>query len=287
MIVLATRWHEEDLIGRILKYAIEDKQLRVREIRLPALAEPTEATPDPLGRKTGEALWEERISAESLVKKRSLIEPYWWDAMYQQRLGTYGHNEWPSEYFYGIFAQDDEWPERFSVSATALDPSRGKDSRSGDYSAIVTAGFAKGYLWFDADLERRPAPKMTSDLVEWNKLRRPTVTGIESVAFQELLLPAYQEACRVSGYYDEPVPIENNVAKSLRIGRLGTWLRLHRVKVRNTHGGRLLVKQLKEFPNGDHDDGPDAMEMAIRLLCQLSDALDSIRQQAETFQHTL
>jgi hypothetical protein len=31
----------------------------------------------------------------------------------------------------------------------------------------------------------------------------------------------------------------------------------------------LLVEQLKEFPAGDYDDGPDALEMAIRLAGEL------------------
>jgi hypothetical protein len=26
-----------------------------------------------------------------------------------------------------------------------------------------------------------------------------------------------------------------------------------------------LVNQLRDFPLGDHDDGPDALEMAVRL----------------------
>ena len=34
---------------------------------------------------------------------------------------------------------------------------------------------------------------------------------------------------------------------------------------------RLLVEQLQEFPVGDHDDGPDAAEMAIRLAGELLD----------------
>ena len=32
---------------------------------------------------------------------------------------------------------------------------------------------------------------------------------------------------------------------------------------------RLLVEQLREFPIGDYDDGPDALEMAIRLAAEL------------------
>jgi hypothetical protein len=34
---------------------------------------------------------------------------------------------------------------------------------------------------------------------------------------------------------------------------------------RDSAGARLLVRQLRDFPNGDHDDGPDALEMAVRL----------------------
>ena len=31
-------------------------------------------------------------------------------------------------------------------------------------------------------------------------------------------------------------------------------------------GARLLVDQLRDFPLGDHDDGPDSLEMAVRVL---------------------
>jgi hypothetical protein len=30
-----------------------------------------------------------------------------------------------------------------------------------------------------------------------------------------------------------------------------------------------MVEQLRDFPNGDHDDGPDALEMALRLASEL------------------
>lgn len=278
-----TRWHEDDLIGRILKHALEDSEqpMRVREIRLPALAEPTPEQPDPLGRQTDEALWPERYTTAALKAKRALMDGYWFNAMFQQRLTSHGFNEWPGEYFYGIMAQDDEWPDRFTMSATALDPSKGRDAKKGDYSGIVTAGYSKGYIWLDCDLERRPVPKMMRDLVDWNNQRRPTVTGIEAVAFQELLGTDYVQAqIEAGGYRDDPELIYNNVSKNLRIGRLGTWLRLHMLKIRNTPGGRMLLQQMKEFPNGKYDDGPDAAEMAIRLLLTLSEALADIYQQA-------
>lgn len=253
-----TRWHESDLIGRLLRFLLEDTDLKVREIRLPALAEPTPGNPDPLGRAADEPLWPERLSADYLKKRRDVMDPYWWNALYQQRLGTYGKNEWPAEYFYGIFAQDDEWPEDsdLRLSATALDPSKGRHARKGDYSAIVNAAWHGGTLWLEADIERRPVPQMVRDLVAFNDRRRPTVTGIESTAFQELLAQDYELAqIELGSYRDAPELIDNTVNKELRIARLGTWLRLHRIKIRDNPSGRLLVQQLKDFPNGKHDDG--------------------------------
>lgn len=252
MVLLATRWHEEDLLGRVLKHVVEDVGLRVRQVRLPALSE---GLTDVLGRPEGEPLWPERYDREALLRFKNTLDPYWWDALFQQRLGQYGKNEWPPEYFYGIIAQDDEWPERCALSAVALDPSKGKNARKGDYSAIVYAGFKDGYIWVDADIERRPVPQMIEDLIQFNLQYRPTVTGIESVAFQELLAESYILAQQQYNYYDQPELIDNSVSKEYRIRRLGFWLRLHRIKIRNTPGGQLLLRQMKEFPNGSHDDG--------------------------------
>lgn len=287
LIILATRWHEDDLIGRVLKFALEEANLRVREIRLPAIAEPTPEQPDPLGRLEGEALWPERLDIQYLQRKKLVLDTYWWNAIYQQRLGSYGRNEWPTEYFYGIFAQDDEWPEHIRLSATALDPSKGKNAKKGDYSAIVNVGYHGGYLWVEADIDRRPVPRMMKDLVEFNMRIRPTVTGIEGVAFQELLASDYMQAQEEAGSYrDEPELVDNTVNKELRIGRLGLWLRLHRIKIKRNPSGELLLQQMKGFPNAKHDDGPDALEMAIRLLMSICEDLGELAGPSVT-QYTL
>ncbi len=279
LLMLATRWHPEDLIGRVLKFALEESQLRVREITLPALAEPTESQPDIMGRQTDEALWPERWPYEALCRIRDTLDDYWWSALYQQRLGTHGNNEWPASYFWGLMVDDEDWPKNFPLSATALDPSKGKDSRSGDFSAIVNAGFGNGYIYLDADVERRPVPQILEDLIEFNRSRKPLATGIESNQFQELLGSQYEQMASMQGVTVEPPILMNNtVSKRMRIARLGMWLRMHKIKIRNNAGGKLLFKQLKEFPNGDHDDAPDAAEMAIRLLLELSEELGAIRQ---------
>jgi predicted phage terminase large subunit-like protein len=269
-----TRWHADDLGGLILRAGAEDLGLRVRECRLPALSE---GEGDPLGRPVDAPLWPDQWPYEYLARRRDTLEPYWWNALYQQRLGSHGRNEWPESYFYGIYAQDDEWPANMALSATALDPSLGKNASKGDYSAVVNVGFSGGYLWVDADLKRRPVPEMMADLLAFNSQVRPTVTGVEAVAFQEVLAESYVALQHETGdYRDDPVLIDNTVNKELRIRRLGFWLRAHRLKVRRNASGQMLVKQLKEFPNSKHDDGPDALEMAVRLMLNLSEDLTEL-----------
>jgi hypothetical protein len=47
---------------------------------------------------------------------------------------------------------------------------------------------------------------------------------------------------------------------------LGPYLSLRRLRfLSNSASTRLLVDQLRDFPSAAHDDGPDALEMALRL----------------------
>lgn len=84
VIIIMTRWHEDDLIGRLTNKdnpcysAKEAKQWKI--INIPALAEED----DVLGRKIGDALWPTRFGRDYLlsVKNRS---PRSFSALYQQR----------------------------------------------------------------------------------------------------------------------------------------------------------------------------------------------------------
>ena len=67
-----------------------------------------------------------------------------------------------------------------------------------------------------------------------------------------------------------PWPLENRTNKLVRIRRLGPYLSARRLRFKSgSPGTRLLVEQLQQFPVGDHDDGPDAAEMALRLAAEL------------------
>jgi phage terminase large subunit-like protein len=61
----------------------------------------------------------------------------------------------------------------------------------------------------------------------------------------------------------------NTIAKLVRIRGIGPWLSRGLLKFRRTASNELLVQQLKEVPNGGHDDGPDALAGALKLLLRL------------------
>lgn len=79
VIVIMTRWHEDDLAGRLLDSA-EDSGIRWEVLELRALAEEN----DLLGRQPGEPLWPERFSLDWLMKKKKAVGTRTWEALYQQ-----------------------------------------------------------------------------------------------------------------------------------------------------------------------------------------------------------
>lgn len=91
-IIIQTRWHQDDLMGR-LEAQTRDARLRASEgnpdpddilweiFKLPALAEKA----DPIGRDIEEPLWPERFPYSELTKIRKQLGPYAWSALYQQR----------------------------------------------------------------------------------------------------------------------------------------------------------------------------------------------------------
>jgi predicted phage terminase large subunit-like protein len=110
-----------------------------------------------------------------------------------------------------------------------------------------------------------------ADGVEIYRRFRPDAFGVEANQFQDLLSGEFESEFRRQGILSaRPIPIENHTNKLVRIRRLGPYLSSRRLRFKNdSPGTRLLIEQLGEFPLGDHDDGPDALEMALRLAAGL------------------
>jgi predicted phage terminase large subunit-like protein len=76
IVLIMTRWHQDDLGGRLLAH----QRGEWRVLRLPALAE----ADDPLHRAPGTPLWPEWEDAAALARKRATVGERVWAAMYQQ-----------------------------------------------------------------------------------------------------------------------------------------------------------------------------------------------------------
>jgi len=182
--------------------------------------------------------------------------------------------EWPAECWGDwIWVARDRLPalQDYDVRVVAVDPSLGKRDKAGDYSAIVFLGIARGLLWVAADLARRPPYQIVQDTIVACEQWQPHAVGIESTQFQELLVHEFER--QTAGRFGVSWPafkVDNRVPKVVRIRRLGQYITRRELRVLDDRGGRLLVSQLMEFPHGEHDDGPDALEMAVRLVLELA-----------------
>jgi len=124
VILIATRWHEDDLLGRIEKddEGIGDWTI----IKIPALAEEN----DVLGREPGEPLWPDRFFDDPLYEQKQRgLSPYWWSALYQQRPTPEGGGKLLRDWwnFYTTLPDDcSQWIQSWDMAL--------KDTATSDYT---------------------------------------------------------------------------------------------------------------------------------------------------------
>ncbi len=165
------------------------------------------------------------------------------------------------------FGSADQLIEAFKRRSTivgACDPSMGREGRTGDDSAIVSLlrDGQTGILYvLDADIRRRKPDVIIDDVIAYHRRREYQRFTMETNQFQKFLSDELQRRSREAGVYMPVSGIHNTADKLGRIQRLqplvssGT-LRFSRRQV-------TLLDQLRQFPMGAHDDGPDALEMAV------------------------
>jgi predicted phage terminase large subunit-like protein len=271
-ILLMTHWHRLDIAGRIMDMCDGSPTARARWeiVRLPALAHEN----DPLGREPGEALWPERYSKNYLEELRDSTSPYWWSALYDCHPISGDMQEWPNDYFEGDIYFD-EWPSPNDIvfKIIALDPSKGKKPTS-DFSAFVMLAIGRdGTAYVDADLERRPSEVIKEHAGKLMKQFEADLFVLEGNAWQDELMDPIllrMQAHGVERGHEKVLIVEHfsstggSKVERIRASTIGERLKTRYIKFkRNSHGVRLLVEQLREFPMAEHDDGPDALEMAL------------------------
>ncbi len=262
--------------GGLLAELIADKRWKGGIYK--AIAQPTLEHPDPLGRQTGELLWPENWNQERLDNKRGEIGSLAFEGEYQnnpvdpetQRIRL----EWIEAHNYKLSDLDDVE----LTLAAALDPAVGKTS-SGDFAAIVVVGRAKdGTLYvLDCKMHRHTPQAQISmviaEYLRWSawrnsdkvKLTQFQTLVVEVNGFQIVLKDILDERSKVEKVYIPTKAVKNYSDKEARIDTLSPLIENGTLRFA-ARGQEELIHQLIEFPKGAHDDGPDALEMAVREL---------------------
>lgn len=168
---------------------------------------------------------------------------------------------------------DDRWETPQALIASlgddaawvgACDPSLGKLGKHADDSAIITLlrDTSKGTLYvMDADIARRKPDKIIDDVLAYQRLRKYGCFAFESNQFQSFLADELTRRSNVAGLYLPVEPVQHTSDKLGRIQSLQPLVRSATLQFSRRH--TVLLEQLRLFPKAAHDDGPDALQMAV------------------------
>jgi len=149
----------------------------------------------------------------------------------------------------------------------ACDPALAQSGPSGDYSSLVIlARKGKDYYVLVAEISHTNPDQLNRDILAYAKRYHFTKFVVESNGFQSLMLESLQKNAREQNLFFSIEKLTNTGSKKDRIYGLYEWLKSGDVKFARSQ--KMLLDQFRIFPNGKHDDGPDTLEMVMRIATQ-------------------
>ncbi len=147
----------------------------------------------------------------------------------------------------------------------ACDPSLGRRPGRGDYTAIVILARDQdsGTMFvLDADIRRRKPDEIIERIIALAQAYDFSQFVAEANQFQEVLADNLSARARRAGVRLPLKKITSTANKQVRIESLEPFI--SQGTLRFSRRQQLLLEQLRQFPLGAHDDGPDALEMAVQ-----------------------
>jgi len=148
----------------------------------------------------------------------------------------------------------------------ACDPSLGRRGGQGDYTAIVTVlkdKRDKVLYVLGADIRRRKPDEVIQTMLEYFRIYRYDRFVGEENQFHSLLFDQLEDRGKRSSARLRLKRVTHTTDKKLRIQSLEPLVTTGQLRFCRRHG--LLIEQLRQFPMAAHDDGPDALEMAVNV----------------------
>ncbi len=221
-----------------------------------------------------EVLWEEKWSYYALMCKRVNIGPAAFNSEIQNDPIDPADCAFQEEWF---DFWDDEGKQQPDFSDPrflfigANDPSLGKNKKSDTSSIIALAkDTITGYLYAVlADVARRKPDQIIEDALEASRrlkrdFKRPYYKfGVETVQFQYYFAEIMRQRSAAVGEYLPIEEISSTQNKDARIQSLQPFVKNGYIKFSKKH--KTILEQLKTYPMGKNDDGPDGLQMAVKL----------------------
>lgn len=267
VLLTCTRWHEDDLAGRILKRAENDPEADQWEVlRLPALKEGTPTDVDP--RAEGEALWPERFPVRRLVAARAASLRVF-TSLYQQRPSPpqgnlVARDAWRF-YRRGELPEDGLW----NVSADL----NLKDRKESD-NTVYLEWLESGARYYITRRVKKPMNyvEMEDTFVAFCLNAGHTVSAkwIEDAALAQALVG------RLSARIPGLIPVPVTTGKLQRAEAVVPYINSGNVFLPHPDDEAWVVDFIEEwanFPHGKHDDQVDATSLG---LLQMAGAVDDL-----------
>ena len=265
VIILHTRWNEDDLIGRLLALEAETEDHEKENwvvLNLPALAEDD----DQLGRKPGQALWPERYDESHLARMKRTSGSYVWSSLYQQHPAPLEGQIFKNDTFKyfsitenGLYKVDDNYIDPGECKRFQTVDLAASIKNNADYFVITTWATTpkNNLLLLDVLRTKVEGPDQIGILQAQYHKHLPAYIGIESVSFQ---ITAVQNAIRAGLPVRKLIPDKDKVSRAITAAvkyESGTIYHLSNANWLADYESELL-----NFPNGKHDDQVDCVAYA-------------------------
>lgn len=263
IIVICTRWHLDDLVGRLLA-AQENAEAeglteydRWEVIRFPAIAEQDEQY-----RKAGEALWPAKFPLSALENIHNTIGVYDWSSLYQQNPILTENVEFKPEHAH--YETDQDVRKLDTLCYITIDSAVSK-KESADYTGITINRVDTENKWHVYSYRKKIDSKELIDhLFYLWKVYQPQTMALEETTFTMAIKPFLEEEMRKRSIFFNVEPLKHRLLqKELRIrGLLPRW---------NTDSIFLvgpnmeLLEEMTTFPLGRHDDVLDSLSYQLQI----------------------
>lgn len=208
-------------------------------------------------------LWPQAYTYKYFMEKREAIGT---KAFNQEYLGNPVDEETqvfkPEDF---VYFTDDEIANTQLDIYSAVDFAMGKEK--GDYSAIITVGRSPSGIFYvlDTFLERVHPDVLLTTTVDKTLAFQYEGLAVEAQQAQEWFAQKVAEELQKRGYpaHTRLKQIKQRTRKALRIEALLPDIQAGRIRFKREQ--RLLLEMFELYPNHNHDDGPDALSMAISI----------------------